>query len=172
MLTSSACSTPPQTNTAQPEPIVGRSLSLKPVTSINPASTANTVDPSVSTTPLSRLLRQGDRFVGQYQCSQGVTEAVLEVERVERRALGDHVVDVTIAFHFNHEPTQKSGAERVVGTFDPDTRQIHVTPLEWIEQPEGYSMTGFTAEISSNGRVIDGKIDSPNCGFLRVSKAE
>ncbi|MFO0659501.1 MAG: hypothetical protein U0165_06695 [Polyangiaceae bacterium] len=111
------------------------------------------------------LIREGSHYIGTYVCSQGETDADLEIERVSDD--GDQIV-VDLIFHFKHDAKSIVGAIRMHGAYDRSTNEIRLSPTEWVQQPPGYIGVAVVATLSANGGIIDGRMDHPSCGSIRV----
>lgn len=112
------------------------------------------------------LLVEGTHFVGTYVCRQGETNADLEIERV--KASDTERYEIDLIFHFMQEVTKVGGAIRMHGTFDSETYELRLNPGEWIERPATYVGVSVHANVSHDGRVIDGKMVHEGCGSIHV----
>jgi hypothetical protein len=54
------------------------------------------------------------------------------------------------------------------GTFDTETYELSLEPGEWIDQPPTYVGVAVRANVSHNGRAIDGKMVKESCGEIHV----
>jgi hypothetical protein len=107
--------------------------------------------------------RRGDVWVGQYVCSQGVTELRFHVAGVR----GDRVRAV---FDFHHVPSGAVGRYEMRGTWYPAERRAVFVAGAWIDQPPGYITVDMEGRVHPDGRRFGGQIvtDSPGCSWFRL----
>lgn len=115
-------------------------------------------------------LHSGVRFDGTYYCPQGRTQMKLAIDNLDP---GDHAVDVTATFSFDFTAgSEVHGAFTMSGVWNPQTRQLVLSPNEWTEDPNnGWVMVGLRGTVSKNGQSINGMIDASGCSTFSVRRA-
>lgn len=105
------------------------------------------------------------RWVGQYECRQGVTDLDLEITQ---RNHGD----VQGIFHFYHAPTGAEGSFYLRGEYDSQTREMRLFPGEWIRQPSGYMTVGMEGKVLDDPVRYEGTITHEGCRGFSVRLME
>jgi hypothetical protein len=118
--------------------------------------------PRASDAPFGR----GERFKGQYWCSQGRTELTLVIEDVDGE-------DVEALFEFSFPGSSTSaaaeGSYRMRGTWEARGRTLKLKGEQWIDQPTGYIMVDLSGTVGSSG-VISGRVSgAPQCTTFSVT---
>jgi hypothetical protein len=107
---------------------------------------------------------------GRYLCAQGPTALELTLERD-----GDAVRGTFAFAALPENPTVPSGAYTLTGTSataDRDEVIVTMVPGQWLDQPAGYVMVGFTARTDRERRTMRGSIDDAGCGAIEVSRVD
>jgi hypothetical protein len=105
------------------------------------------------------------RWVGRYECPQGVTGLTLEIVTAASGA--------TATFRFYavpENPGVPSGSFVMRGWVRSDGG-VELVPDHWIEQPEHYLMVGLVGAIDPTGSTLRGRIREPECGALELTRA-
>jgi hypothetical protein len=110
----------------------------------------------------SNAFAPGEAWIGTYECSEGLTNLALVIERVDGSA-------VQARFDFDASGTQ--GSFEVSGNFNPATREATFTPGSWVLQPSpswpGVAMDGY---VDLGGTSYAGSIPSEGCGAFSLTR--
>ncbi len=115
--------------------------------------------PPRSTTPITASDVSG-RFVGNYACGQGKTSMRLDIQANPNGRL-------TATFSFGGENGIPSGSFSMRGLWSADS--FFLSADQWINQPEGYSMTNLNGYLSSKGR-LGGEVLATGCSAFDVTR--
>jgi hypothetical protein len=108
---------------------------------------------------------------GFYQCSQGRSAISLVLDAGSGGAL-------SAVFEFGPTPentTVATGSYRLRGSVRAGregTFEVVLEPEAWIDEPDGYVMTGLEATSSRKWQRMVGKINHPSCGEVDVRRAD
>lgn len=103
------------------------------------------------------------RWVGRYECPQGVTGLTLEIVTAPSGA--------TATFRFYavpENPGVPSGSFVMRGTVRGDV--VELVPDHWIEQPTDYWMVGLVGSIDASGTTLRGRIRETECGAFELTR--
>ncbi|BBF41831.1 bacterial surface protein [Lachnospiraceae bacterium KM106-2] len=98
-------------------------------------------------------------WVGKYKASQGDTGLRLDIDNVTSDGYA------TATFNFYALPTTPmipDGSFAVKGGYDLSTGKVVFAEVDWIVQPEGYSMIGLNGYVNVANRSISGRTDHWN----------
>lgn len=105
------------------------------------------------------------RWVGRYECPQGVTGLTLEIVTSPSGA--------TATFRFYavpENPDVPSGSFVMRGTVRGDGT-VELVPDHWLEQPTDYWMVGLVGTIDPSGATLRGRIREAACGAFDLTRA-
>lgn len=110
--------------------------------------------------PRDNPFRAGEAWRGTYTCTQGLTDLVLRITRVEGSR-------VEATFDFDYRGTRGSFA--MSGDFDPSSRRLALRPGRWIRQPRGWMTVGMAGTV--DGDTYSGRITGADgCTTFRVRR--
>jgi len=109
----------------------------------------------------------GQIWVGDYTCSQGLTNLTLRITGVD-------LLGVAAVFDFFHETSGSDGDYDMHGTFNPATARIEFFPDSWNNQPTGYREVGMLGTVTETpeATTFDGDITEASCGTFSVTLTE
>jgi hypothetical protein len=118
--------------------------------------------------PRSQTVASNDRiqgtWQGQYICGQGVTELVLTVS-------GSQYENLSATFRFEVRRDKPIRGEFLMaGYYEPADRSLNLSPLEWVVRPPGYIAVGIEAKMNAEGDVLEGRIMSSACSWVRLRR--
>ena len=128
-------------------------------------------DAAVSAAPGHRLpFAIGDELKGFYTCAQGRTSMTLIVEDVH----DEEEVSMIFDFDFKGSATSAAaqGRYRVRGRYHDDTRQMHLEPDVWIQEPPPpahYTMVSLVGRVSETGAYSGTLSGAPQCTTFSVT---
>jgi len=99
---------------------------------------------------------------GYYECQQGRTSLRLIIQSVSGQ-------NINALFDFNYSNGQATGVFALNGQYNPATRRLLLTPVRWINNPNGYSAVGMDGVISPDGKRYAGKITDGACKGFELS---
>ncbi|MCF8606562.1 serine/threonine protein kinase [Gordonia sp. HY442] len=136
----------------------------------DPPSTASDTSTSTITSPTAAsptaLTGLAGIWSGSYQCNQGTTSLVLEMNPA-----GDSNLDVTFRFGPTADnPGVPTGAYTMTAT--PSGDDLRFTPRAWIDRPGAYLMVPLvtTGPIDGDARTLSGTVLSTGCSSFTVSR--
>jgi hypothetical protein len=91
-------------------------------------------------------------WTGKYICGQGITALRLHISRGRGQA-------ITAIFDFGplpENPELPTGAYRMAGTYDPASRHMKLSGVNWIQAPPDYVMVGLDGRMTASGDTISG----------------
>jgi hypothetical protein len=135
-------------------------------TTTAPAASASPTDAppaSVAVGAEETPLRAGETWSGTYECPQGVTQLELRIRRVDG-------YEVEARFAFLHAPSGATGEFALRGLYSPGARYLRFVAGDWITRPPGYETVDLDGNVSPDGRVFAGRIDTPECGKFSVQR--
>lgn len=112
----------------------------------------------------------GDELKGFYTCAQGRTPMTLTVEDVHEEE------EITMIFDFDFKGSATSvaaqGRYRVRGRYHPDTRQMHLEPDVWLQEPAPpaqSTMVSLVGRVSETGAYSGTLSGAPRCTTFSVT---
>jgi len=104
---------------------------------------------------------------GKYICGQGITALKLNVSQKPDGAL-------SATFNFGplpENPTVPTGAYRMEGSFDPQTRKVKLRGVKWIDAPDNYVMVDLDGRMDVDGSRMSGLVPEwPGCTNFEVRR--
>ncbi|MAQ95561.1 MAG: hypothetical protein CMM84_18800 [Rhodothermaceae bacterium] len=110
------------------------------------------------------------RWEGAYECYQGATRLVLDIQPQGGGRLG-------ATFAFGAHPESPSdipdGAYTMTGSYDQASAHVELDGRSWIEHPEPYVMVGLSGTVQVNGTELQmvGAVVGEGCTTFRLRKA-
>ena len=109
----------------------------------------------------SQPFKTGTRWVGAYECRQGVTDLELTVVDAQQS-------NVKAIFHFRHDPSRVEGSFYMYGLYNAKTRELKLYPGDWINRPPGYITVGMRGRVFSDPLRFEGVITTEGCKDFSV----
>ncbi|SIR01919.1 hypothetical protein [Marinobacterium stanieri] len=103
-------------------------------------------------------------WAGSYKCGQGLTAATLKV-------VGFNGLSGNAEFSFGNLPGKHNAAQGSYTLKISKTSELsyQLTPIAWLERPNGYSMVGFRVQMNGPGTELSGTVDTPQCTEINLS---
>ena len=108
--------------------------------------------------------KKGEAWTGNYTCGQGLTDVTFHVLEPGPGPRTNAIFD------FDYGKGQVVGRFLASGDLDPAAGTISFTPGLWLEQPAGWVSVGFHGQVSVQGTIFAGVIESRSCSTLRVTR--
>jgi hypothetical protein len=98
--------------------------------------------------------------------SRSEEDEVLAQEVQKNQKTQIESMSVNAVFHFYRTPQSPdvaTGTYVMNGSFHPESGQLQLGALSWINQPEGYGMVPLNGKIDSSYQKFTGRIEYPGC---------
>jgi hypothetical protein len=109
------------------------------------------------------------QYRGTYVCAQGLTAMTLSI-----RGIGNTTQTGIMTF----APTAESrfrfapGVYTVQGTFDPQSGELALQPVQWVQQPPGFIFLPMEGSSTDGGDTFTGRMVGGGCGAFRIFRVQ